>query len=654
MGMFWEDRPVQASQQRQEGPMPAIPETGWRPPTEFPNLSAARILSIDTETWDPELTSAGPGWARGKGHLVGFSIAADGSPGWYFPIRHEAQTELNLDPQQCLRWLDSVLRDSRPKVGANIIYDLGWLRQEGVRVGGRFYDVQHAEALLNSEAPSVALDDLAETHLGRGKESSLLYEFLAKWFGGSATGTQRKHIHRAPPSLVGPYGEADATLPIAILNKQWPLLAERGVSEVFDVECRLIPLLLEMRWKGCPIDVEYAERYHAALADQLKQLTAELAYIGGRSIRPSASSDIAAACDALGLSYPMTATGKPSFVAGWLENQEHPLFAKINEYRKLEKLRGTFIESYLLNSHVNGRVYCSFNQLKGDGTGARSGRFSSSDPNLQNIPVRTDEGKMIRAAFVPRGARWRKIDYSQIEYRLLAHHAVGPGADGIRSRYNLDPNTDYHEATIELIRQFTGIVMPRRNAKTINFGLIYGMGKMELIHRLGLSKKDGVKMFDSYHQAVPFAKATMDAAAEEVHATGFVRTVMGRVSDFPLWGPAEWAEDMEALPFAQAILKYPKVKRAFTHKALNRKLQGGAADLMKKAMVECYEGGLFADTACGIPLLTVHDELDFDDEHDDPNHPAWAELVHVMETVLPLRVPVIADMSMGKSWGSAD
>lgn len=631
--------------------MPAIPETGWTPPKDFPNLSSAKTLAIDVETWDPELTTAGPGWGRNKGHIVGFSIAAPGSPGWYFPIRHETQTELNLDPDQCLRWLAAQVGDSRPKIGANLIYDIGWLNHEGIKVGGRFYDVQFAEALLDSEAPSVSLDALAGKYLGMGKETSALYEFLAKWFGGAVSGRQRKRIYRAPPSLVGPYGEADATLPIAILERQWPLMAERGVLDLFDLECRLIPLLVAMRMQGCPVDIEYAEKYHDELAGELKILDKSMRDVAGMPINAYAADDIAKACRAMGLDYPTTATGRPSFTAPWLEKQDHPLFGTINKYRQTEKLRGVFVESYLLNSHVNGRVHCEFHPLRGDENGARSGRFSSSTPNLQNIPVRTEEGKRIRRAFKGSGYRWRKIDYSQIEYRLLAHHAVGPGSDDIRRRYNEIPETDYHLATIELLASF-GVELDRRHAKTINFGLIYGMGKNELINRLGLKRAEGLRLFDQYHQAVPFARATMDEAADEVHRDGFVRTVMGRVSDFPLWGPYDYMDDAKAYPFDEAIMVYPRVKRAFTHKALNRKLQGGAADLMKKAMVEAYESGIFGET--GIPLLTVHDELDFDDHHADPAAPVWAELVHMMENVLPLRVPVMAEMSSGPNWGDAD
>ena len=652
LGLFWEDLPQKAGRGNVVRPMPDIPETGWRPPAEFPNLAAAPAIALDVETWDPELKESGPGWARGVGHIVGVSIAVPGWRGWYFPIRHEVEPEMNLDPSKVLGWLKSVLGDRRPKVGANLLYDIGWLRQEGVRVGGPWYDIQNAEALLNSESPSVALDSLAQAYLGQGKETSLLYQWCADFYGGNPTERQRANIYRSPSRLAGPYAEADATLPLEIIARQWPVLEERGLLPIFDLETRLMPPLLEMRFKGVQVDVNLAEQRRDEFAAIIEDSEEKMKYIAGIKVNPAANATIKEAFDKLGLHYHTTAAGNASFGADFLEGVDHPLAAEILRWRRASKLKGTFIESYILEKQVNGRLHCQFHQLRGDENGTRSGRLSSSGPNLQNIPVRTAEGKMIRSMFVS-DVRWRKYDYSQIEYRLLAHHAVGQGADDIRHRYNSDPNIDYHEATQQMIKDMASLELERRSTKTVNFGLIYGMSQRELARRLGLDSGEGAELFRAYHKAVPFAKATAQACSATAERDGYITTLLGRRSEFPLWVPADYraAQNAKALPFEEALLKYGKLSRAFTHKALNRRLQGGAADIMKAAIVRLYEDGVFDDT--GIPALTVHDELDFEDEGPEDS-PAWDELRHVMQTCVGCRVPILVDGGIGKSWADAD
>lgn len=654
IGLFWEDLPAEKGRRTVARAMPPIPDTGWTPPTEFPNLSGASALAIDVETWDPELKEAGPGWARGSGHIVGISVAAPGSRGWYFPIRHEVEREYNLDADKVLGWFRELLADRRPKIGANLLYDVGWLRQEGVQVGGPWYDISSAEALLNSESPSVSLEALAQHYLGQGKETSILYQWCADFYGGTASDRQRKNIYRAPPRLVGPYAEADATLPLAIMMHQWAKLDERGLLNLFDLETRLAPMLLEMRFKGVAIDVEYAERQRDGFQTIIDDSAAKMRHIAGMEVNPNANATMRRAFDALGLPYPKTEAGNPSFTADYLETINHPLVDEVLRWRRASKLKDTFLESYLLQKHVNGRIYCQFHQLKGDENGTRSGRLSSSDPNLQNIPVRTEEGKLIRSAFVgPKGGRWRKYDYSQIEYRLLAHHAVGPGSDDIRAKYNRDPRTDYHDATQDMILELTGIQLVRRQTKTINFGLIYGMSQGELARRLGLDTSEGSQLFGAYHKAVPFARATARSCSDIASNDGFITTILGRRSEFPMWVPSDYRRGFNAkpLPFDEALLAYGKIQRAFVHKALNRRLQGGAADIMKAAMVSLYESGVLADT--GVPSLTVHDELDFEDEG-DPDAPCWAELRHQMETTVKCLIPIVVDESIGPSWGAAD
>lgn len=653
IGMFWEDVPTGGRGSKVVRVMPPIPDTGWLPPTYLPDLSRARVISIDCETYDPELLDHGPGWARGKGHIVGVSVGADGGGRWYFPIRHEVEPEHNWPPETVLAWLrDTLANPAQPKVGANLMYDVGWLRHEGVTVAGELVDVQYAEALLDERA-EVALETLAQKYLGEGKESSLLYRWCADFYGGKPNGAQRTNIYRSPPRLVGPYAESDADLPLRVAVAMYPHLVREGMVDLFRMECDLIPMLIDMRFAGVTVNIPRAEELRETLAEREKLEAAKLRNLVGFDVDINSAETLARAFDKVGLGYNKTAKGKPSFTKDFLKAVQHPVADHIREIRKLAKLRGTFVESYILNSHVNGRVFGQFHPLRGDEGGTRSGRFSSSTPNLQNLPSRDDElAPLVRGLFIPDPGhqQWRKYDYSQIEYRFLAHFAVGPMSDEIRRIFNTDPNTDYHVMTQELVHRQTGQLLDRKPIKKINFGLIYGMGVDKLAGGLGLSVKAGKELFAAYHKGAPFAKATMEACSEEARDTGIITTILGRKSRFDLWEPQGWGNEGMALPYEQAILKYGQIRRAYTHKALNRRLQGSAADMMKMAMWRCYKDGVFAET--GIPRLTVHDELDFSDP--GGRDAAFREMRNILENAMPLRIPIKADCDIGPDWGHVE
>ena len=658
IGLFWQDLPSSRKRGEIDRPRPPVPETGWKAPAEFPNLSSAVVLSIDTETKDPELDNSGPGWARNAGHVVGFSVGAKDRQGnygsWYWPIRHEDTPEENCDPEKCLAWLGEQMARPLPKVGANLIYDIGWLRHEGIRTTGPLFDVQYAEALLD-EASLVDLDTLAHRYLDRSKEGSLLYQWCADFYGGNPTDRQRKNIYRSPPSLVGPYGEADADLPLRIIDCQWPKLAQEGLLDLFHMECELIPLMVDMRYEGVAVDLPRTEEMYDALGAEVDQLQAELAAQVGFQCNVNSGDDLARAFRAEGIPFKMTAPsasfpeGKPSFTASFLEGVEHPMAKAVVEIRQREKLRGTFLKSYILDNAVNGKVHGSFNQLRGEGGGTRSGRFSSDSPNLQNIPIRSELGKRIRRLFIPDEGHiaWRKYDYSQIEYRFLAHFAVGPGADELRRVYNEEPDTDYHKHVHSLILKETGIDLIRGHVKNTNFGLVYGMGGREMARQLGITLQASKELFGHYHKGAPYVKPTMKATMAEAQTYGVITTIMGRKSRFDLWEPSAWGVKKPGLSRELALSRYGQIKRAYTHKALNRRLQGSAADQMKTAMHQCYTSGVF--DATGIPRLTVHDELDFSDAGGCDE--AFREMQHIMETCIQLRVPVKADYEVGPNWG---
>jgi DNA polymerase I-like protein with 3'-5' exonuclease and polymerase domains len=650
IGLFWQDIPRTKGGGVQRA-MPPIPETGWTPPTYFPDLSYAKALSIDVETKDLDLEDKGPGWARHAGHIVGIAVGTDDGHRWYFPMRHEVQKELNLDPDHVTAWARDQFKNPRqPKIGANITYDVGWCREEGITVAGPLYDCLFAEALLE-ERRKINLDDLGERYEGKGKTGDILYQWCADFYGGKVDHKQRKNIYRAPPCLVGPYAEGDVDLPFSVLEKQWKRLSNEGLLHIFDMECRLIPLMIEMRFAGVRIDLAHAERMLAYLTEEIDEIDAQIKHIVGFEVNTEASSSLAAAFDVAGLSYGYTNAKepKPSFTATFLQSVDHPLAELVLKKKTRKKLRGTFVEGYILDSHVNGRLYGSFHQLRGDDGGTRSGRLSSSNPNLQNIPIRSKTGKVIRQAFIPDEGhlRWRKYDYSQIEYRGLAHYAVGPGSEGVRARYNSDPNTDFHVMVQSIIREVVGLELDRSSVKTTNFGTVYGMGERKLQRSLNLSKQESKELMAAIHNGAPFMRSTMDACMEEAGKLGYITTILGRRSRFDLWVPEKYSEDAIPLPWERAILSYRSPVRAYLHKALNRRLQGSAADLIKKAMLMCWEGGVFAET--GVPRLTVHDELDFSDPGGKDE--AFREMVHIMETAIPFNVPIKVGCDVGPSWG---
>lgn len=654
---------------------PPIPDTGWKPPSYFPNLSTASIIAIDVETKETDWDH-GPGWSRGpKGHIVGFSVAAvSGSDRgkWYFPVRHEVEREYNLDPDKCFSWLRSTLRSPIPKAGANLLYDVGWLTEENIYVEGELLDCQFAESLLDEEAHT-NLDTLGLKYTGEGKQNEFLYDWIRQAYKPKESQI-RGEIYRCPPRLVGPYGEQDADLPIRILEKQWPLLASEDLLPLFRMECSLIRLLVRMRMAGVTVDLDYASQLYGKFNKRYNETLEEIHRLTGYRANVNSAQELKPLFDSLGIKYPQTPGGAPSFQKEFMVNLHHPVVDLIVSARNLFKLNSTFIKGYLLEGNYKGKVHCNFHPLRGDSgagsEGARTGRFSSSGPNLQNIPVRSEEGKLIRAAFIPDPGMlsWEKDDMSQMEYRYLAHNAVDTGdgsADRLRAEYNANPNTDYHEKVYKAAVPFLGwesdtpelAKVHRRPIKNTNFGLIYGQGQILLAYKLGLKPSEAKKFFDGYHQAAPWVKPTMAKIAEEVHTYGYIRTILGRRCRFNLWEPI-FQERGEArpwpLPYEQALREYGHaIKRSNDYRGVNYKFQGSNADHIKKWMMDAYNAGIFE--VIGVPRITVHDELDFNVIDDSPaQREGYEELRRTFERAIPLRIPVKVDFKRGSNWSVAD
>jgi DNA polymerase I-like protein with 3'-5' exonuclease and polymerase domains len=639
-GLFWTDYDeyIRASYTGIR-PLPPIPETGWAMPTEFPSLEGQGMIAIDVETKDPELRQRGPGANREDCYMCGVAVGTEAGFRRYYPIRHEMGE--NLPKDKVLDWLRRELKRPVPKVGANLLYDLAYLDAEGVQVTGPFYDVQVAEPLLDETRLSYSLENIAKEWLGEGKRENEMRKWMLRAFRDEAN--FKGNIYRAPACVVGPYAESDVDLPLRIFALQRPELEKQNLWYLFELESGLLPLLLAMWKRGVRVDLDKAEQTYEALAQRQVETIAELKRQAGMDCDIWAAESIAKIFDAVGVQYPLTEkTRKPSFRKDWLAACLHPAGRLIVEARRLDKFKGTFIQGYILDGNVNGCIHTSFHPLRSDQGGTVSGRFSSSNPNLQNIPIRDGElGPLTRSIFLPdQGQRWWKKDWSQIEFRLAIHHAARlklRGADLVVRQYETDSSTDYHA----IVAAITGL--PRTSAKSINFGIIYGLGIPALAAQLGVDLKRAERMYHDYLQRVPFVSRLRHAAMEAASRHGEIVTLTGRRRRFNMWekGGSYYPH------------RVPGAQRAFTHKALNARLQGDAADIMKTAMVQAWQAGVFADDALGPPHLTVHDELDGSDPSTPQAKEADNELNHIMETCVNLLVPLKADSSYGPNWGEA-
>lgn len=633
----------------------------------FPDIRGAEIISIDCETFDPDLVEKGCGATR-NGYIAGVSLS------WrfpdderiyskYYPVRHEGGG--NLDRKLVWKYLRDVLTTEIPKTGANLQYDLAYLWTEGIQVKGPFYDVQIAEPLLDENRGVYNLESLGQQYIGHGKDEEQMLEYIRQHFGAKK-GKEKGFIWKCPAHIVEPYAEEDTRLPIQILDKQIKKMEQEQLIDLWHMESDLLPILARMHLNGVRVDATYADQLKLEWGLKIIELEKRTKGINSRS-----SKQIASYLDEIGFEYPLTAKGNPSIQGKWLEANADKvdIFQPMVELKKYKHFLGTFIEGYILESAINGRVHGQFNQLKGDEYGTVTGRLSGSKPNLQNIPNPEKDAffsQKCRGMFLPEhGCEWLRFDFSQIEYRLLVHFASGlPGgvADVARQMYIDNPAMDFHAACAEItgLAARYGEKLGRKFAKNINFGLVYGMGVDKLSRSLGVSKQEAMAIFAVYHAKAPFAKAFMEAASQRAQNRGYIRTIANRRRRFDFWESARFIkkedkEDGKIYAYRdkqKAIDEFGPVKRAHTHAAANAVLQGSSADMTKRAMVEGYKRGIY--DVIGFPHVTVHDELGFSIETGNPQHEEAAkEMKEIMETAYPLAVPVLVSDGRGANWGLA-
>jgi len=610
----------------------------WNIPTEFPDLTQHKTIAVDLETRDPNIQTLGPGWARDDGNIVGIAVAAGDYQG-YFPIRH--QNGHNLDPKMTMKWLKKQMATPHiDKVMHNATYDAGWLRAEGVKVEGRIIDTMVAAPLVDENRFSYSLNNLGRDYIDMRKDERMLRAAAKDW------GIDPKaDMWKLPPKFVGAYAEQDAVMTLKLWERLGIEISSQDLNHIFELETSLIPLMVDMRERGVRVDLDKADVVRGELRAKVKELKKEIKRKTGVEIEPWAGASVLQVFEALNLEYPTTEAGAPSFTKQYLNNHPHEVCQMIVKLREFDKADSTFIDS-ILRHEKNGRIHTEFHQLRSDDGGTVTGRFSSSNPNLQQIPARDpDIKKMIRGLFIPEeGQKWGSFDYSSQEPRLLVHFAASM-PDSMRHPVVDTIVEEYHKGDVDLHQMVADLAnIKRKEAKTVNLGIMYGMGVGKLAAQLDISTEEAKNLIEQHRTNVPFVKQLASIASQRAEEQGQIRTLLGRKCRFHLWEPKTFGYN-KPYPLEEAKKEYGNInnlKRAFTYKALNKLIQGSAADQTKKAMADCYKEGL-------IPLLTVHDELCFSVEGDDQAH----NIKHIMENGLSdvLKVPSKVDDELGDNWG---
>ena len=655
------------------------PRSDWKPTpvVDLPDWSTAKVVGIDTETKDPGIAQKlGPGVRRG-GYIVGVSFTLDGGKPYYLPYRHEGGD--NIAEDEALRYLRGNAKAFKGEyLGANLGYDLDYLWEDGIESPDveLYRDVQIADPLIYELHDWFSLDEIGKRWGVHAKEHSLLEE-AAKAYNVSPKGG----LWRLPARYVGPYGENDTESLFPIYRQQKNVLDRDELWKVFDLESRVMPALVRMRRRGVRVDMDKLEQIEKWSLDTemecLKLVKDETGYdIGVGNIWKAHA--IAPALQAAGLPLGRTAQGAPNIDADILDKFNHPVAKWIARARKVNKLRTTFAAS-IRKYEVNGRIHCTFNQIAretedGDQKGARYGRLSSTDPNMQQQPARDDFAKLWRSIYLPEdGALWGALDYSQQEPRWTTHFAALldlPRAQEAAEKYRTDHSTDNHTMMTKLIFgddvvNWDNFKAKRGESKIIFLGLCYGEGGAKLCHDLGLdtrwafsthwgsdlqyfdtqreamqAKMDnggdgyyfeaageaGQDIIDNFSANVPYVPALADRVKKRAMQMGFIKTPMGRRLHFPLKASGrgyDWA-----------------------HKALNRLIQGSSADQTKLAVVQMDAAGYYLQ-------LQVHDEIDGSFATEEEAKAAGRIMMECVNDITKPELPFLVDVECGENWGDS-
>jgi DNA polymerase I-like protein with 3'-5' exonuclease and polymerase domains len=608
----------------------------WICPENFPDLKGYKYIAIDLETRDPDLKSRGSGAIIGNGEIVGIAVAVDGWSG-YYPIAHQGGG--NLEKTKVMDWIKSVCAADNVKLFHNAMYDVCWLRAAGVKINGHIVDTMVMSSLIDENRLSYTLNSISYEYLGEVKDEKALNEAAQSW------GIDPKsEMYKLPAMYVGNYAEKDAQLTLELFKVLSREMQKQSLQNIFDIETQLFPCLTDMKFKGVRVDVEKAKLLKQTLTKQEQEILLKVKQETGIEPQIWAARSIATIFEKLRLPYERTEKSlAPSFTKNFLQEHKHPIVQMIAKAREINKAHTTFIDTILKFTH-NGRIHADINPIRSDQGGTVTGRFSYSNPNLQQIPARNKElGPMIRSLFLPEvDHKWGCFDYSQQEPRLVVHYAAttepicfDESVTKIVDEFK-NNSVDFHKTVADM----AGI--SRTQAKTINLGLFYGMGKAKLQAELGLNTKaEAEKLFNQYHDNVPFVKELMNKTSQFAQTSGSIGTLLGRRCRFNKWEPATFGMHTP-MTFEEAERTYGRgrIRRAMTYKALNKLIQGSAADMTKKAMLDLYNEGI-------IPHIQIHDELDISVV--DDNHAK--KIVEIMENAVTLAIPNKVDYESGETWG---
>jgi len=623
------------------------PNSDWRPTpvSQMPSWGNAKRVAYDLETHDPLLTTMGPGVRRG-GKVIGISFSIEDGPSHYLPFGH---TDDNLDSKKVWDYIrDQAKNFQGVLVGANLSYDLDYTAENGIwfEKVKWFRDVQIAEPLIDELQDSYSLQAIAERYGLPGKDDALLIE------AGKAWGVDpKKNMHILPARYVGAYAIQDADLPHTIIRRQERIIDEQNLWQIYDLESKVMPVLVKMRRRGVAVDLNKLQEVEDWAETEGKKA---LELVKAETNRCIAFEDVfkpkvlAPALIDIGVTPETTPkSGQPSIDKELFARIDHPVAKAIERARQMSQLISMFVNS-IKEHQTNGRIHCSFNQLrttkdedKGDDHGARYGRLSSSDPNMQQQPSRHPEiGPLWRSIYIPDDdLLWAVLDYSQQEPRWTVHFAELcqlPRAKEAADKYRTDPNTDNHQMTADMC----GI--ERIPAKEIFLGKCYGMGGGTLCHKLNLPTKwihssrlnrmievagpEGQAIIKQFDTELPFVKMLANKCEKAAKERGYILTVLGRRCRFPEKHGSTNTKD----------------RFHWCNKALNRLIQGSSADQTKAAMVQLDAEGY-------EPQLQVHDEID-GSVVDVAQAEAMAE---IMRNCVPANLPFKVDVDIGTNWGNA-
>ncbi len=653
-----------------------VPSSEWVAPKELPDLVAwgVRRVSRDLETRDDGIAAArGAGWATGAGYVAGVAVGwAGGSV--YVPLRHP-ETDC-FDPATVARWLSDMDRAGVEVIFQGGSYDIGWsgvpIAAGGLGLGPppKMQDTHAAAVMLDENRLSYKLDALCAWQGLPGKDYALLLEAGAALGCGRSINEVMGNLWRMPARFVGPYGEGDGRSTLDLWDRLEPQLKRDEVWEAYQTEVEIMPLCVEMRRRGIRIDTGRAEQSRAELRVARDTALKEVGTYYREGREPEIGDVLSPiwlgrAFAAAGLPYPQTPkSGQGSFQSDWLDTHAHPLARAVGTARYMQMIEDKFIRGFLLDYCHRGRVHAEVNQLRDDEGGTRTYRFSYSDPPLQQMPSskrappgasefvkkrNMGAGKLIRSCFLPEvGEQWASADYSQQEYKLMVHFASLlrlPKADMAVEQYTNNPATDFHA----LVAELTGL--PRPEAKDVNFAQSYGAGVDKFAIMTNRSKAEAVRIREQYDEQMPFIKLLSDRCKKAANKRGYVRLLDGAKCRFdrfePGWGytgpyhaPCSHEEARRRVePGSGHDWEGAKIRRSFTHKAMNSLIQGSAARQTKIAMRDLWRQGI-------VPMLQMHDEINVSGSKE-----TGIIVQRTMEQAVKLTIPVKADLGVGPSWG---